>query len=207
MINTSPLPLGCAKQQCQSFIRAARPTTGNGNGKRARGSRPRGEGFAGGSFWWLLQCHVLKEILRGTIGAQPAQDTWAAHRAPSCSALSLPPVWVERSHRNRQAYMQAEDMFLHPPMPANKTQGMLNLPQLKQSQPTNLKGEQIPLIEATRLPQPRVRRAPVGQPPCWPLCPHLSCGSRLGSPEQGWQQVIPGLAEQQGRALLPGNNS
>lgn len=49
---------------------------------------------------------MLKEILRGTIGAQRAQDTelltglglGLGVRAPSCSAPSVPPVWVERSH-------------------------------------------------------------------------------------------------------------
>lgn len=37
--------------------------------------RPR-RGMAGGSFSRLLQCHVLKEILRGTIGAERAQAMW-----------------------------------------------------------------------------------------------------------------------------------
>lgn len=94
--------------------------------------------------------------------------------------------------------LQAADVLLQPPIPANKTQGMLDLPQLKQSQPANLKEDQIPLTEASRLLQPRVRRAPVGQSPCWPLHPHLSCS---------WQQVSPVLAEQQGCAPLPENNS
>lgn len=154
MINTSPLPLGCAKQQCQTSIRAMQPATGNGNGKRAgdaRNSRLQGERFAGGSFSRPLKCHVPKEILRGTIRAElvlatwplPGGCSWGRGGGPGSQGSQL--LHSKRAQggggSEPQQPLSSQASGRHAPtsIPANTTQGVLNLSQLKQHQPTSVR--------------------------------------------------------------------
>lgn len=144
MINTSPLPLGCAKQRCQTSLRATQPATGNGNGKKSR----RCKGTAASEEKDLLEEASPVPCAEGN----PARDNqgkyrprglsqgvlmgmgWGATSEGSQLLCSKHAVGSSGSQPQQPLSSQASSRRAPPSIPANTTQGALSLSLLNTSQ-------------------------------------------------------------------------